>query len=182
MISVLHFVWIHPQPSALPNLGFRYALPVPTVKWVHFLYLNPLGVHTIFYRSYRMSVLKNWYLQIFGLRYRLCTLTIPTSSRTSTVTILGVWCDCLANKKIGLILSSDGIFWHAPAECCWHRSFAGVTFISKTMPAKFKMRQQNFRHASKIINPNEFCDMPRKQKLCKINVGVAELVCVCKSS
>jgi hypothetical protein len=32
-------------------------------------------------------------------------------------------------------------------------SFAGATFASKTAPAKFKMRQQNFRRASKIINP-----------------------------
>jgi hypothetical protein len=27
-----------------------------------------------------------------------------------------------------------------------------MTFNSKTVPAKFKMRQQNFRRASKIIN------------------------------
>jgi hypothetical protein len=33
----------------------------------------------------------------------------------------------------------------------------------KTAPATFKMRQQNFRHASKIINPNDF-DMPRKKR------------------
>ena len=37
---------------------------------------------------------------LLGSRYRKCTLTIPTSSRTSTVTLLGAWCgDCLANKK-----------------------------------------------------------------------------------
>ncbi len=32
------------------------------------------------------------------------------------------------------------IFWHVPAEFCWRRSFAGTNFISKTVPAKFKMR------------------------------------------
>jgi hypothetical protein len=37
----------------------------------------------------------------------------------------------------------DSIFWCAPAELCWCESFAGVTFSSKTAPAKFKMRQQN---------------------------------------
>jgi hypothetical protein len=26
---------------------------------------------------------------------------------------------------------SDGIFWHAPAEFCWHESFAGTNFASK---------------------------------------------------
>jgi hypothetical protein len=44
---------------------------------------------------------------------------------------------------------SDGIFWRAPAEFCWHRSFAGMTFTPKTAPAKFKMRQQNFGHQVK---------------------------------
>jgi hypothetical protein len=33
------------------------------------------------------------------------------------------------------------------------KSFAGATFASKTAPAKFKMRQQIFIRASKIINP-----------------------------
>jgi hypothetical protein len=46
-----------------------------------------------------MSVLKNWYLHILGFRYRKLTLTIPTSNRTGTMTLLGAWCDCLANKK-----------------------------------------------------------------------------------
>jgi hypothetical protein len=58
---------------------------------------------------------------------------------------------------------SDGIFWRASAEFCWRGSFAGATFASKTVPAKFKMRQQNFRHASKTINPNDF-DIPCKKK------------------
>ncbi len=72
--------------------GFRYTLMVPMVRWVHFLYLKPL-VCTFFYRRYRMSVLKILYLHILGFRYRKCTLTIPTSSRTGTVTLLGAWCD-----------------------------------------------------------------------------------------
>jgi hypothetical protein len=42
--------------------------------------------------------------------------------------------------------------------------FAGMTLISKTVPAKFKMRQQNFRCPSKIINPNEF--LTRHVKKC----------------
>jgi hypothetical protein len=49
-----------------------------------------------------------------------------------------------------------------PAEFFWHGSFAGATFASKTVPAKFKMRQQNLRCTSKIINPNDF-NMPRKK-------------------
>jgi hypothetical protein len=44
-------------------------------------------------------------------------------------------------------------FWRVPEEFCWHESFAGATFASKTAPAKFKMHQQNFRCASKTINP-----------------------------
>jgi hypothetical protein len=48
-----------------------------------------------------------------------------------------------------------------------------MTFASKTAQAKLKMRQQNFRCASKIINPNDF-DMPRKKQMHK-NV-VAKLV------
>jgi hypothetical protein len=63
-------------------------------------------------------------------------------------------------------VGSDGIFWHTPAELCWCKSFAGATFASKTAPAKFKMRQQNFRRASKIINPNHF-DMPSKKNALK---------------
>ena len=59
---------------------------------------------------------------------------------------------------------SEGIFWHARAEFCWHESFAGTTIASKTAPAKFKMREQNFRCASKIINPNDF-DMPSKKRV-----------------
>jgi hypothetical protein len=51
---------------------------------------------------------------------------------------------------------SDSIFWLTPAKLCWCGSFAGMTFISKTGPAKFKMHQQNFRHVKKIINPNDF--------------------------
>ncbi len=43
------------------------------------------------------TILKNWYFK--GFRYRQCTLTIPTSSRTGTVMLLGAWCDCLANEK-----------------------------------------------------------------------------------
>jgi hypothetical protein len=39
----------------------------------------------------------------------------------------------------------DGIFLRAPTEFCWRGSFAGATYISKTAPAKFKMRQQNFK-------------------------------------
>jgi hypothetical protein len=75
----------------------------------------------------------------------------------------------LAPQEEGMI-KSDGIFWCTPAEFCWRGSFAGATFISKTAPAKFKMRQQNFRRASKIINPNDFSDMPRKKK------GIVEYV------
>ncbi len=55
---------------------------------------------------------------------------------------------------------SDGFFWRASPRFCWRGPFAGATFASKTAPAKFKMHQQNFRCASKIINPNDF-DMPR---------------------
>ncbi len=29
-------------PKIIPYPGFRYTLPVPTVRWVHFLYLKPL--------------------------------------------------------------------------------------------------------------------------------------------
>ncbi len=81
-----------------PYPGFRYTLPVPTVRWVHFLYLKPL-VCIPFSTGDRMSVLIIWYLHILGFRYRKCTLTIPTSSRTGTVTTLLAWCDSLANKK-----------------------------------------------------------------------------------
>jgi hypothetical protein len=52
----------------------------------------------------------------------------------------------------GTMFESDCIFWRVPAEFCWRGSFAGATFISKTAPAKFKMRQQNFRCASKILH------------------------------
>jgi hypothetical protein len=61
---------------------------------------------------------------------------------------------------------SDGIFWHGPAEFCWHESVAGTTFASKTTPAKFKMHQQIFRCASKIINLNDF-DMLSKNSALK---------------
>jgi hypothetical protein len=30
------------SPTIIPYPGFRYTLPGPTVKWVHFLYLKPL--------------------------------------------------------------------------------------------------------------------------------------------
>jgi hypothetical protein len=30
------------NPKIIPYPGFRYTLPVPTVRWVHFLYLKPL--------------------------------------------------------------------------------------------------------------------------------------------
>ncbi len=30
------------QENDTPYPGFRYTLPVPTVGWVHFLYLKPL--------------------------------------------------------------------------------------------------------------------------------------------
>jgi hypothetical protein len=60
-----------------------------------------------------------------------------------------------------LSCSSDGIFWHAPAEFCWRGSFAGATFASKTVPAKFKMRQQSLRRTGKIIYPKDF-EMSRK--------------------
>jgi hypothetical protein len=52
---------------------------------------------------------------------------------------------------------------------CWHDFFA-----SKTAPAKIKIRQQNFRHASKSINPNDF-DMPHK-KMRKNNLVSPNLV------
>jgi hypothetical protein len=54
-----------------PGFRFRYTLPVPTVKWVHFLYLKPL-VCILFSMGaiYRMSVLKIWYLHNLGFRYR----------------------------------------------------------------------------------------------------------------
>jgi hypothetical protein len=44
-------------------------------------------------------------------------------------------------------------------------SFAGATFISKTAPAKFKMHQQNFSRASKIIYPNDFLTCHVKKRL-----------------
>jgi hypothetical protein len=61
---------------------------------------------------------------------------------------------------------SDGIFWHVPADFCWRKSFAGATFAAKTAPTKFKIRHQNFRCASKIINPNDF-DTPSKKNVLK---------------
>ncbi len=55
----------------------------------------------------------------------------------------------LKTKGRGICFFSDNIFWCAPAEFCWCMSFSGATFTSKTASAKFNMRQQNFRYASK---------------------------------
>jgi hypothetical protein len=49
------------------------------------------------------------------------------------------------------LATSDTTFWCMPAEYCWRGLFAGVTFSSKITPAKFKMRQQNFRGKKDII-------------------------------
>jgi hypothetical protein len=49
---------------------------------------------------------------MLGLRYRKCTLTIPTSSRIGTVTLLGAWCDCVSptkNVEFGLARSLRGL-------------------------------------------------------------------------
>jgi hypothetical protein len=61
-----------------------------------------------------------------------------------------------ANEVSARMRKSDGLVWRTPAEFCWCGSFAGTTFTSKTASAKFKMCQQNFKPASKIINPNDF--------------------------
>jgi hypothetical protein len=89
----IFYIHLEPHPE------FRYTLPVPTVRWVHFLYLKPLVCIPFLQKLYRMSVLKIWYLHSLGFRYRKLTLTIPTSSRTITVMLLGAWYDCLANKR-----------------------------------------------------------------------------------
>jgi hypothetical protein len=68
---------------------------------------------------------------------------------------------------------------HAGSRILLVGSFAGATFISKTAPAKIKMCQLNFRRASKIINPNDFFDMPCK-KMLKNNV-VAKLLGGCQN-
>jgi hypothetical protein len=87
-------------PYLIRGLGAHCWFLQCTVRWVHFLYLKLL-VCIPFSTGDRMSVLKIWCLHILGFRYRKCTLTIPTSSRTGTVTLLGAWCDCLANKFWG---------------------------------------------------------------------------------
>jgi hypothetical protein len=58
------------KPTLIPYPGFRYTLLVPTVKWVHFLYLKPSVCILFLQELYRMSVLKIWYLHILGFRYR----------------------------------------------------------------------------------------------------------------
>jgi hypothetical protein len=72
---------------------------------------------------------------------------------------------------------SNGFFWRTPTEFCWPRSFAGMTFTSKTTQAKIKMRQQNIRGASKIIHPNNF-DIPHKKKACKNVVAKLGVMCL----
>jgi hypothetical protein len=58
--------------DTIPYPGLRHTLPVPTVRWVHFLYLKLL-VCIPFSTGAMMSVLKKWYLHILGFRYRTCT-------------------------------------------------------------------------------------------------------------
>jgi hypothetical protein len=70
-----------------------------------------------------------------GLQHRLLEKKVLTEDKQSTADL---HIPGRANKM------SDDIFWHTPAEFCWPGSFAGTTFASKTAPAKFKMRQQNF--------------------------------------
>ncbi len=52
--------------STSPYPGFRYTLPVPTVRWVHFFVPKTIGMHTFFYRSYDVST-KNLVLTYFGV-------------------------------------------------------------------------------------------------------------------
>jgi hypothetical protein len=49
--------------------------------------------------------------------------------------------------------SSVGIFWRSASKILLAQVVCWRNFTSKTAPAKFKMRQQNLRCASKIINP-----------------------------
>jgi hypothetical protein len=48
---------------------------------------------------------------------------------------------------------SVGIFWRSASKILLAQVLCWRNFTSKTAPAKFKMRQQNLRCASKIINP-----------------------------
>jgi hypothetical protein len=70
---------------------------------------------------------------------------------------LSGWSFCSRQKQTPFLLDLSVLFSGARQQ-----NF-GVTFASKTAPAKFKMCQQNFRRAGKIINPNDF-DMPHKKK------------------
>ncbi len=65
---------------------------------------------------------------------------------------------------------SEGIFWRAPAEFRWRESFAGAT---KTARAKFKTRQQNFRRASKISNPNRVALLAAQCKTLRFTEGAS---------
>jgi len=89
-----------------------------------------------------MSVLKIQYLHILGFRYRKCTLTFPTSSRTGTVTLLGAWCDCLANKR-GLLYGTDLISFKSILDYCFCVYFGTATYVDYLM----------FSHLNLITNP-----------------------------
>jgi len=42
VVYVIGYTKCTQTPKIIPYPGFRYTLPVPTVKWVHFLYLKLL--------------------------------------------------------------------------------------------------------------------------------------------